>query len=235
MTVQIRHADQGRQDAMTWATDGIPRRRTLALLAAAAVTGLKGGRAYALPAPQGGLSFSVWRNGSEIGSHTVDFERSGERMIVRSAADFVVRFGPIVLYRYSYRATETWQGDTLQAVSAHTDDDGEAKFAEMRLEDGRLVVTGSRASRYVAPPGSIAATHWNPAELTQPMINPQNGELMRFERHDFGQEQLSPAVIARHVGLSGYATLDLWYDQSDRWCALRAIASDGSVIDYHLR
>ncbi len=220
---------------MTGAADGIPRRRALALLAAASVTGLTGRRAYALPAAQGGLSFSVWRNGSEIGSHTVDFAQSGERTIVRSAADFVVRFGPLALYRYRYRAAETWLGDTLQAVSAHTDDDGEAHFAEMRLEDGRLVVTGSKTGRYAAPPGSIAATHWNPAELTRPMINPQNGELMRFERRDFGQEQLSPAVVARHVGLSGYATLDLWYDQSDRWCALRAIASDGSVIDYHPR
>lgn len=215
-------------------TRTISRRRTLAFLAGAACAGVAPARA-ALPGPLSDLSFTVLRNGSEIGTHTVGFKRDGELLVVQSAADFAVRFGPITFYRYHYRATETWQGDTLVAVSARTNDDGDVKFADMRLEDGQLMVDGSKTGSYVAPAGAIAATHWNPAELTRPMINPQNGELMRFERRDYGDEQLPSGGLARHVGLTGYATLDLWYDRSDQWRALRAVAQDGSVIDYRLR
>jgi hypothetical protein len=203
------------------------------LIGGAATIGLRDSPASA-SAPPSDLSFSVWREDCEIGTHRVFFEQIGDRTLVRSEADFLVRFGPIVLFRYRYRATETWQDGLLQSVSAQTNDNGKAEFAEARREGEQLSVTGSKSGKYLAPPGAIAATHWNPAELDQPMINPQNGELMRFERRDLGEEKLATGDLARHVALSGYAQLDLWYDQSRSWRALRAVASDGSIIDYRL-
>jgi hypothetical protein len=202
------------------------------LLGAAAVVSLRRAGASPPPPQSGKLGFSVWRNGDEIGTHTVEFGQDGDRTVVRSEAKFDIRLGPIVLFRYRYRVSESWRDGLLQSFSARTDDNGTAEFADAEREGDRMRVTGSKSGRYLAPPGAIAATHWNPAELDQPMINPQNGELMRFERNDLGEERLMSGVLARHVALSGYATLDLWYDEGGTWRALRAVATDGSLIDY---
>lgn len=217
----------------------IGRRRFLGLAGGAATSALLPRRVPAseplVTLPSTELAFSVWRNGSEIGSHTVDFEKSGEWTSVRSEVNFAIKFGPITLYRYHYQALELWRGEELQSLRAHTNDNGEEGNAEAKRVDDLLVVVGSKSGKYTAPAGAIAATHWNPAELDQPMINPQNGELMRFERRDLGRENLASGVAADHVALSGYATLDLWYDDEKRWSALRAIAKDRSVIDYRPR
>jgi hypothetical protein len=221
---------------VTAETNTIGRRQALALLGGGvAALQVRGAEAAAPMVRPVNLSFVALRDGSEMGMHTVSFDQDADRLLVRSAADFAVRLGPIVLYRYTYRATETWQGGTLQAISAHTDDNGTAEFVYARRTGDQLIVTGSKTGRYAAPPGALAATHWNEAELGKPMINPQNGELMQFAQRDLGSDRLASGTIARHFALSGYASLDLWYDDARVWRALRAIASDGSVIDYRLR
>ncbi len=212
-------------------SNSIGRRRVLALLGAGVgATCLRNAAASMLPTTD--LSFSVSRSGSDIGTHTVKFERQNNRLLVRSAADFAVRFGPIVIYRYTYRVLESWQDDILEAVSARTDDNGTIDFMQAERSGEQLFVTGSKSGRYLAPPGAIAATHWNRAELGQPMINPQNGELMHFAQRDLGAERLSSGITARHFALSGYAALDIWYDEANTWQALRGAASDRSIIAY---
>lgn len=207
----------------------------MALAGGLILSPLCGAASAPMPVPAGGIAFSVWRDGSEIGTHTVHFEQEDDWMSVRSEANFAIKFGPVVLYRYAYNALEIWRGGELQSLRAHTDDNGDEAHVEADRSEASLVVTGSKSGKYVAPPGAIAATHWNEAELDQPMINPQNGELMRFQRREVGRETLASGVDARHVALSGYATLDLWYDDSGRWSALRAVARDGSIIDYQPR
>lgn len=217
---------------MSVGTRSIARRRALALIGGAVLVGLRRAGATLPPPHSGNVGFSVWRNGDEIGTHIVGFEESGDHILVRSEAKFDIRLGPILLYRYRYQVSESWRDGVLQSFSARTDDNGTAEFADAEREGDRLLVTGSKSGRYLAPPGAIAATHWNTAELDQPMINPQNGDLMRFERNDLGEERLASGVLARHVALSGYAKLDLWYDEAGIWRALRAVATDGSLIDY---
>jgi hypothetical protein len=40
--------------------------------------------------------------------------------------------------------------------------------------------------------------------------------------------------MATHYGLTGFATIDLWYDSQSVWSALKAVATDNSNIDYRL-
>lgn len=216
---------------MTQGTKSIGRRQALVLLGAG-VGAMRYGSAAASMLPMTDLSFAVSRSGDDIGTHTVTFERQDNRLMVRSAADFAVRFGPIVVYRYTYRAQELWQDGILQTVSGRTDDDGTTDFVEAERRGDRLFVTGSKCDPYLAPPGALAATHWNKAELDNPMINPQNGELMHFAQRDLGPERLSSGIVGRHFTLSGYAALDIWYDEAGTWRALRGAVSDGSVINY---
>jgi hypothetical protein len=178
------------------------------------------------------ISFTVWRKGSQIGTHQVRFERQGDRLSVRTAADFAVGFGPITFYRYHYRVTEVWQGSELMTISAQTDDNGTEAFVEARRQGDAIAVDGSKSGRYIAPKGAIAGTHWNPAETGQPMINPENGELMHFTCREAGSETWAGGLRVDHKTLTGYATLDLWYDSQGVWRALKAVAKDGSLIEY---
>ena len=125
------------------------------------------------------LAFRVRRNGSIIGSHTVNFVEAGARLTVNTTLNISVRFAGLVLYHYALHATEDWRDGVLQAVRAETDDDGSKLFLRATRQDGRLAVEGS-AARYLAPVGAIPASHWNQAELLAPMINLQDGELLDF-------------------------------------------------------
>ena len=203
---------------------------------AGSIAGLVAQHAGAAVPESGRLAFQAFRNGSAIGTHSLVFTRRGAELGVTIAVDYVVKFGPIPVYRYALRATETWRGDDLLSVRAETNDDGEAAFMRADRVDGRLAVDGSKSGRYTAPAGAIAATHWNPRELDGPMINPQNGDLMAFTVAPRGGTTVTLAsgatTDAQHFALTGPSALDLWYDRAGVWAALRAVARDGSLITY---
>ncbi len=186
--------------------------------------------------PGGQLAFRALRNGSEIGRHVLTFTGQADALQVSIAVDYVVKFGPIPVYRYKLRGQERWRGDVLEESSAETDDDGTAAFMRARREGETMAVEGSKSGRYFAPPGAIAATHWNRRELDAPMINPQDGELMRFTVAPGAIEAVKraddSAIQARRYALTGHTTMDLWYDEAGQWSALRAVVRDGSIISY---
>ncbi len=182
------------------------------------------------------IDFEVRRNDSVIGSHSVSFARSGDNQVVTVAVDYLVKFGPITLFRYALRGSEAWRGDSLAEARFETDDDGRKDFMRATSRGGALAVEGSASGSYTAPPGSIIASHWNRREVERPMINPQNGELMTFDVRDGGHDPVhtlgGETLPAKRFTLTGPSTLDLWYEPSGAWAGLRAVARDGSVITY---
>ena len=92
------------------------------------------GPAWAEVPAAGHLAFRAERNGSAIGNHTLTFARQGEMLSVDIAVDYLVKFGPIPVFRYKLRARETWHGDVLAEIVATTNDDGQVDF--MRASRG---------------------------------------------------------------------------------------------------
>ncbi len=191
----------------------------------------------ALPVPRSGaLSFRALRNGSELGTHSLQFTTAGDGVTVAIAVDYVVKLGPIPVFRYALRATEQWRNGVLVSVRAKTNDDGKDAFMNADRDGDAMNVDGSKSGRYRAPPGAIASSHWNPAEVDAPMINLQNGELLRFAVARPGEEVIRSAaetpIPATRFALSGPTSMDLWYDMGGIWAGLRAKAEDGSLILY---
>jgi hypothetical protein len=187
--------------------------------------------------PAGHLAFNVFRNDSQIGTHHLTFRSAGAALTVTIAADFKVGLGPITLFRYSLRITEHWQDGKLVAATSQANNDGKKESMTAKLQGDALAVQGSKSGHYTAPRGAILATHWNRAELNGPMINPENGELMTFTIADKGTGQIEAAgktIEAAQYALTGPATLNLWYSQQSIWSALKAVATDNSMIDYRL-
>jgi hypothetical protein len=187
--------------------------------------------------PSGRLDFQVSRNGSQIGTHVLTFHPAGSALTVHIAADFSVGLGPLTFYRYTLRVTEHWQNGQLVAAVSAADNNGTQEGMSAQRQGNALAVKGSKSGHYEAPPGSILATHWNRAELDGPMINPENGELMRFSIAERGTEPVpvgEASIEATHYALTGPATIDLWYSGQSVWSALKAVATDNSMIDYRL-
>ena len=207
----------------------LPRRH----LIAAAFALAPGAVRAALPR----LDFEAKRNGSLLGSHSVSFARTGADLMVTIAVDYKVTLGPITLYRYALRGSEAWRGETLMEARFETDDDGRRDFMRAkRAAGGLLSVEGSASGAYTAPEGSLPASHWTRRELDAPMINPQNGELLRFAVRDAGMSDVRTrdgrTFPARRFALTGPSSLDLWYDEAGAWAGLQAVAKDGSLITY---
>jgi hypothetical protein len=207
------------------------------ILIGGAVLGLlpMAGRA-ALPIPAGNrLGFDVLRKGSKLGTHILTFDRTGDGLVVHVEVDIAYKIGPITLYHYTHRATETWAGDQVVAVQTSTDDDGTKYDVSGRREASGFVVQGTKASRYVAPANALPATHWNRRELDGPWINTQDGRLMRPRIVTQGIDAIPTAggesVKARHFNLSGDVQLDMWYEDGRGWAGL-SFTKGGAEVRY---
>ena len=220
------------------------RRSLLIGLGAGALgaTGMAGRAMAATPVPvlpvppNGALAFRIMRNGSVIGKHSLTFRQNGDTLLVEVAVEILVKFGPIPVYRYVHRASETLRDGVLIAADGKTNDDGKARSMTARLESEGLVVNGSLSGRYVAPPGTMMANHWNKDELKGPMVNPQGGKLLRPVVTPGPEEAIALAsgktVEAKRFNLSGDARLDLWYDRDNVWASTRFSPEDGSEVLY---
>ena len=212
------------------------RRAVLGGLAALSMSRIaRADDASPIPA-SGSLGFRIVRNGNAIGKHLLTFRQDGDTLRVEVAVDIVVTIGPIAVFRYVHRSSETLRDDVLIAADGRTNDDGKQASMTARLGPDGLQVQGSAGGNYVAPSGAMMANHWNHRELDGPMINPQGGKLLRPVVTPYPEELIALAsgrnVAARRFNLSGDAKLDLWYDRTQTWAATRFVAEDGSEVLY---
>ncbi|MBB4040478.1 hypothetical protein GGR34_002131 [Microvirga flocculans] len=191
----------------------------------------------ALPVPPDGrLTFDVVRKGSRIGVHELTFTRSGERLTVSVDVELSVGIGPIKFYRYTHRVSEIWQGEDVVSLTAQTNDDGQKLSVTCERTPSGLLVDSTRSGRYVAPAGAHPATHWNREMLDGPLINTQNGELLRpvviRKGRDRVQTSAGTIVPAQRFALSGPISFETWYDDTPSWVGLTFVAKDGSQVLY---
>jgi len=203
------------------------------------------GPRFALPSPRigvpttGRLEFLVFRNGKPLGRHEIRFSDRNGDLLADISVDYVVKLGPVNLFRYKLRGRETWSDGRLASAHVQTDNNGKQEYLSAIREGEALIVEGRRARRARPPRGSLIATHWNIAQLDGPMINPQDGSLMRFSVKTMGLSTLmgakgGAARTAKRYGLSGQNPMELWYEDPGLWVGLRAKAFDGSIISYTL-
>ena len=203
----------------------------------AGVYGLARQAAAALPVPPDNtLAYRLIRHGSEIGRHTLNFERQGARLTVRIAVDARITLLSIPIAHYTHRAVETWQGETLVALTGQTNKNGQEDWVNAQHTSEGLVVLGSQTARYIAPDQAIGVSYWNKRMLNGPMISLENGELLRPNVADRRTDAIPLAsgttIPAEHYNISGPFNVDVWYDRTDTWASLALDISDGSEVRY---
>lgn len=158
--------------------------------------------------------FAILMDGSEVGRHTISFERQGEELHVRIAIDIEVSFGPITFYRYSHRNHEVWKGGQLVRLETETDDDGTEYRVLAKAGPEGLEVDGAEES-FTAPADTLPTSYWQPAtpEKTQ-LLDTQRGRLIEVETNRLGTDQITlpgGALQAAQYKMTGDLKLQMWY------------------------
>lgn len=214
--------------------------RRRALLAALAFPGLapalaRAAAAEGVPA-DGRLRFSVLRKGREIGTHALQFSGTPDALEVRIDVSMAIGIGPITLFRYRMTGVETWREDRFAEIETTTDNDGEKLHIAARRGAAGVVVDSSKLGRATLPADALPLTHWSIRCMSAPLFNPQDGKPMQLTVKPLGAARVALVsgadVNATRYSLTGESTLDDWYDANNVWTALRAVATDGSIIEY---
>lgn len=181
------------------------------------------------------MLFTVLRDGTPVGTHTVDFRREGRDLIVDSRFDVTVKLLFVTAYSFRYEATDRWRDGCLVDLRAITDDDGTRSAVTAALENGALRVVGPAGSDK-APAEIFPTHHWNAGVVgSQKILNTITGKVGSIGFIDGGIEPVEvngQRLPARRYAYSGDLENEVWYDAQGRWVKMRFAGKDGSTIEY---
>ena len=190
-----------------------------------------------LPVPRDdSLDFRIMRHGTEIGTHTITFQRNGNVLNVHTAIDVRVTLLSIPVARFNHRSNEVWRDMTWVAAEGQTSKDGEHDWMEAHRTSAGLTVAGSQTRPYIAPESATPVSYWNKRMLNGPMISLEDGVLSSPKVADLRTDSVLLAsgrtIPATHYSLSAPVDADLWYDETDTWAAMVFTTVDGSEVRY---
>jgi len=97
------------------------------LIAAALTASVALGDAGGAFAAESDLSFTVLRDGSEIGSHEIHISEAAGKTTVDIETDVAVKLAFVTLYNFDHEGHEVWENGQLVSYASKTDDDGKEK------------------------------------------------------------------------------------------------------------
>ncbi len=123
----------------------------------------------------GARRFVLYRDGANIGTHSVTARKSGDALRVQVDIDIEVKVLGFRAYYYTHQNIETWKDGVLESFSSRTDEDGEKFSAAGQRRDGALVINGSK-TRAKAP-----TSYWNVKNFqSTPWFSTQTGDVMNL-------------------------------------------------------
>jgi hypothetical protein len=190
-----------------------------------------------LPASAETIRFAILRDGTQIGTHVIEINRTGPETSVKIATDLEVKVLFITAYQLKHTATERWVDGRLVSLKSSTDNNGTRHTVTVSETPSGVEIKAdgkSASADRSLMPGSL----WNPELLRrQVMLDAQEGTIRPLAVVDHGPAQLTVkarTVKARHYTLKSKWEQDVWYDEQQRLIHARLVASDGSVISYQL-
>jgi hypothetical protein len=209
-----------------------------ALLAVGPAVAASNDLALATFPPAGRLDYKVVREGDDIGTQSVEFIRSGDRLTVRTHVNILVTVLGIPVFRFTHEAEEQWRNGQLTAFKSKSNDDGEPRDVALTLDGDRL--RGTYNGRTLDLPASlIPASLWRPDTVQQSvLLDPIKGRDRQVTVADKGIENISvhgQALAAHHYAMTGQIVRDIWYGPDGQIVQVHFPAKDGSEIQVVLR
>lgn len=186
-------------------------------------------------------NFDVYLDDNKMGQHSFVLNSAAE---LTSTANFKVKILFFNAYQYEHSAVETWQGDCLSSLSAHTVEDKVTTTVKAKLSAQTLRVEDGKSKQHL-PACSMTFAYWNPKIVEQSkLLNPQNAEYLDTKFTKLGNEQIEvkgQKITATHYQLNGSLAgkpklnIELWYNAANEWVALQSTTPEGYKIRYKLR
>lgn len=183
-------------------------------------------------------SYDILRNGEPVGSHRIEFTRSGDILAVESRSDIEVRLLFLSAYSFSYVAQSHWQDGQLLTLEAKTDDDGERSVVRVAPANDGLIAAGPSGESPITPLHPLSEHWWQRFIAGEEQLNTITGAVNRIDVEPLGSAYVPMAAgiaPAARFRIDGDIQLETWYDDAGRWLGMRFLARDGSTIEYRCR
>ena len=196
------------------------------------------------------LEYTVLRDGSDIGTHTVTINEDGGKTSVAIKSDIKVKVLFVTAYEYTQTASEVWENGKLVALSSQTHDDNapggskkwtttvESNGASLKINAVDDVAGAEKVSATVAA-DLLPASLWNAETVKQSaLLNTILGTVMTVTVEDKGAEEVpvkGANVSATHYSITGGLQRELWIDADGNVVKYTFEDSTGSEIAYVLQ
>ena len=176
----------------------------------------------ALAAPKN-LSFAVFRNGSHIGEHHVNFAGDEASLTATTDATMLVKIGPVPVFRYHHHAVEKHAGGVFASMETTTTTNGKEEHVICERSTGGVHMDCTYG-KTVLSADTNPMNHWNEQIFSGgPLFNPQTGKILKVR---------VAKVAPNHVTIRGETEIDDFYDEAGAWQSLTGKLDDGSKVEY---
>lgn len=182
------------------------------------------------------LSFAVYLDGREIGTHRYRFTPADNGFELVSEASYDVKFLFINAYSYRHRSEESWRDGCITAISSSTDANGEPFKVAGELGGQSPVLETIDAKIPVSVDCLRSYAYWDKSLLqSEHLLNSQTGEVGAVQLKSLGQTPLPWAKATSgeaYVLLNPEADINLWYDSTGNWLGLQSTLENGRTLHY---
>jgi hypothetical protein len=194
--------------------------------------------AWPAPAAPAGVTFKVFRKGTDIGTHRIAISPTADGFTVDINIELAVKLAMITVFYYRQTARDTWRGGRLVAADYRTDDDGNVSELTVRESGGRLRIDGAAGSAE-APLGTMTdLAFWNERIVDAPqLVDSQTGEVGVMKTRGQARERI--VVRGRDVEAIRYTVAGsegrggkVWY--ADGQWVKASFVTRGEALDYVL-
>lgn len=155
-----------------------------------------------------------------IGTHTAEFTRRGDDLIVATRIQLSVGVAMMHLYTFESEGREVWRAGRLVEASAVTNDNGNRISVSAHAEGDRFVVDGPKGRAEASGPIGTT-TFWNAQAVSVPLLmEPTSGLFYKVGIKAAGRDTIRSTVRtydARKYTITGEITGDLWYADDGTW------------------
>ncbi len=178
-------------------------------------------------------SYTIFRNGKQLGTQHVKIAREDDTAIATIRIEMVYRLGFIKLYDYLHESREEWRGGLLTSLDSHTTENDETRFVRVARHEDSLAIDGS-GGRHSPENSVFPTTYWNIGLLEQQtLFNTEDGALVHVTSEELGETLLTlngQEVRAQHYRISGDLDIELWYSREGTWLQSRFFIDDAEII-----
>lgn len=155
------------------------------------------------------IAFDIYRNDKHIGTHVFSFKKHDINLSVTSEIKFEIKKLGVILYRYHAKGTEVYKDENLVKFNSKTDQNGKAKYVNLKVENDEYLIDGS-SNKGTAPVDYFIGTWWNHSIVkSKAQISAVSGRIIKHKVTFIGKELLK-------IGGKEYQSLHFNFSSTDK-------------------